>query len=88
MNWHVYILKCPDGRLYIGVTTDISRRLKQHRQGQGAAFTRTFSVDELCYSETFLNKSEAFSREIQLKKWTHKKKLALIAGDKELLKKL
>lgn len=88
MNWYVYILKCSDGRLYTGVTTDVSRRLKQHRQGLGANFTRTFGMDKLCYSEKFLNKSDAFSRETQIKKWTRKKKLALIAGDKELLKKL
>ena len=53
-----------------------------------ADFTRSFGVDELCYSEEFLHKSEAFSRETQIKKWTRKNKLALIAGDKDLLKKL
>ena len=88
MSWYVYILKCSDGRLYTGVTTEIFRRVKQHRQGQGADFTRLFGVDDLCYSEEFLDKSEAFIRESQIKKWTRKKKLALIAGDKDLLKKL
>ena len=88
MNWYVYILRCSDGSLYTGVTTDISRRVKQHKDGQGADFTRSFGVDELCYSEEFLSKGEAFTREAQIKKWTRKKKLALIAGDKDLLKKL
>ena len=88
MSRHVYILRCSYGSLYTGVTTDISRRVKQHKDGQGADFTRPFGVDELCDSEEFLNKSEAFSRESQIKKWTRKKKLALIAGDKDLLKRL
>ena len=74
--------------LYTGVTTGISNRLRQHKQGEGSEFTRVFGVDELCYFETFSDKMEAFSRESQIKKWTRKKKLALIAGDKELLKRL
>ena len=88
MIGYVYILKCSDGSLYTGVTTDIARRVKQHKEGQGADFTRSYGVSELCYSEEYFNKNEAFSRETQIKKWTRKKKLALIAGDKELLKRL
>ncbi len=88
MSWYVYILKCSDGRLYTGVTTDVARRLEKHKRGQGAEFTRVFGVEELCYSEEYSIKSRAFLREAQLKRWTHKKKLALIKRNKDLLKKL
>ena len=88
MSWYLYILKCSNGNLYTGVTTDIARRLKEHKQGQGAVFTRSFRAEEICHTEEFLNKREAFSREAQIKRWTRKKKLALIAGNIELLKRL
>jgi len=39
-DWHLYILKCRDGTLYTGVTTDVERRLAEHRQGKGARYLK------------------------------------------------
>ncbi|MFH0754795.1 MAG: GIY-YIG nuclease family protein [Candidatus Omnitrophota bacterium] len=77
--WHVYILECSGGRLYTGITTDLSRRLKQHQQGRGAKFTRAFGADKFCYSELFLNRSEALKREAQIKKMSRPQKLMLFS---------
>ena len=41
MAWWVYMLRCRDGSLYTGVTTDVERRFAQHRAGTGAKYTRT-----------------------------------------------
>ena len=40
MAWWVYMLRCRDGSLYTGVTTDVERRFAQHRSGTGAKYTR------------------------------------------------
>jgi len=41
MPWTVYLVRCCDGSLYAGVTTDLERRLAQHNAGRGAAYTRS-----------------------------------------------
>jgi putative endonuclease len=38
--WHLYVLECNDGTLYCGITTDVSRRVRQHEEGKGARYTR------------------------------------------------
>jgi len=74
--------------LYTGVTNNLKRRFKEHKEGKGGRFTRTFIAKEILYSEQCFTKQEAFRREAQIKGWTRKKKLALINGDLLLLKKL
>lgn len=76
--WHVYIIRCKDGRLYTGMTNDLERRLKQHRQGRGAQFTRSFGVDRLLYHETLRTRRAAMRRELLIKSWPRTKKLALV----------
>jgi len=86
--WHVYILKCADSTLYTGVTTDISRRVNRHNARIGGAYTRTRAPVALVYSEEYPSYSAALKREAQIKRWTKKKKLALIAGDTSHLHEL
>ena len=86
--WFVYIIECSDGRFYTGVTDNVGRRLQRHRSGQGGHFTKTFGAKKLLYHEKFSFRGETLKREVQLKGWTRKKKLALIRGNLELLKKL
>lgn len=88
MKWHVYILKCSNESFYIGVTSDFSKRILRHEEGQGASFTKVHGVEDICYLETYSQRRDAFLREKQIKGWTRKKKLALINGDKELLRRL
>ncbi len=77
--WHVYILECSDGRLYTGVTTDLVRRLKEHRQGKGAKFTRAFGVNKFYYRELCSDRGAALKREAQIKKMSRLQKIALAA---------
>lgn len=76
--WYVYMIRCKDGRLYTGMTKDLKRRLEQHRRGKGAQFTRSFGVDEMIYHEKAGTRRTAMRREIAIKSWPRKKKLALV----------
>jgi len=74
----VYILASATGRaLYIGVTTDMSRRLEEHRLGR-VIHTAKYKIDRLIYMEFFETAPDAIAREKQLKGWTRAKKIALI----------
>ena len=42
--YYVYILECEDGTLYTGITTDLERRLEEHKAGKGGAYTRAHKV--------------------------------------------
>ena len=86
--WYVYILECRNRSLYTGITDNLERRFQEHKTGKGGKFTHTFKVNKLLYSEPCGSKNIALKREAQIKSWTRKKKLALIKGDIELLKKL
>ena len=87
MKWFVYILRCGNGDLYTGFTDDLERRLEQHQSGRGGWFTKTTQPVELMYREVYDSEDEARQRETQLKGWSRRKKLALIGGDREVLKK-
>ena len=76
--YFVYILKCKDGTLYTGITTDLVRRLSEHTNGKGAKYTRSRKAGKIVYSEKKKNRSNASKREAEIKSWTREKKLALI----------
>ncbi|MBR2570613.1 MAG: GIY-YIG nuclease family protein [Clostridia bacterium] len=78
MNW-VYLLRCADGTLYCGWTTDPAGRLKAHNSGTGAKYTRSRLPAELVYAEPCANRSEALRREAQIKRMRREDKLKLIA---------
>lgn len=80
--YFVYILRCGDGSLYTGITTDLERRLRQHNQGTGAKYTRSHRPVSLQYQEGPMEKPEALRREMEIKKMPREKKLALIEGGK------
>ena len=77
---YVYIVRCSDGSLYTGWTTDVERRIQLHNQGRGAKFTRGRGPVRLVHLESFTNKSDALKREAAIKKLTRVKKEQLIAG--------
>ena len=77
-SYYVYILASSSRALYIGVTNDITRRLHEHRSGTASAFTRRYSVHRLVHVETASHPRDAIARETQLKRWTRRKKVALI----------
>lgn len=76
--YHVYILECTDGTLYTGITTDLSRRLREHQDGKGGHYTRAHGATRMRYSEEHSNRSEASKRESEIKAWSREEKLALI----------
>ena len=77
--WHVYILKCQDGTLYTGITTDLKRRLEEHNsRALGAKYTSSRRPVEIVYSKRFKNRSLASREEARIKKLTKPEKLALI----------
>src|SRR5690554_5807902 len=87
-NGFMYILQCNDGSFYTGSTIDLARRIEQHKNGEGAEYTKLHSPVKLVYYETFERVDLAFEREKQVQKWSRAKKIALIKRDIELLKKL
>jgi putative endonuclease len=86
--WYVYILRCRDGSLYTGSTTDISRRLNEHNSGKGGNYTRMRYPVKLLLTEPHQSRSLAQKRESQIKHWTKAKKLSLISHNQSLLKRL
>ena len=77
----VYILASRSRVLYIGVTSQLLERVKQHREGLVAGFTTRYRIHRLVYFESFANPKSAISREKQLKGWNRAKKLALIEAN-------
>ena len=76
---YVYILASKkNGTLYIGVTSDLIKRIYEHKNGLVDGFTKKYKVHLLVYYEQFLDIYSAISREKQLKHWQRKWKLQLI----------
>lgn len=87
MPW-LYILKCSDNSYYTGTTADPEKRLSEHESGIPGSYTFDKRPVELHFAEEFSSWPEAIEREIQIKKWSRKKKEALIKNDWERLKSL
>ena len=77
--WYLYILRCKDGSLYTGITTDVEKRLEAHRAGKGAKYTRGRGPLELVYREECGDHSDALRREAEIKRLPREEKLKLIA---------
>ena len=82
----MYILLCNDNTYYVGSTKYLDVRICQHQMGQGGKFTRKRLPIKLYYFESFTRIDHAFYREHQIKKWSRKKKEALIKGKFQDLK--
>lgn len=83
-----YIVRCADDTLYIGHTEDLASREQTHNDGGGAVYTAARRPVRMVYAEEHASVASATARERQLKRWTHKKKEALILGDRPALKSL
>jgi len=91
--WSVYILRNERNALYTGVTTDLTRRLRQHigKQAKGARFTRTCRELELVYACEIGPRGLALKVEARIKKLAKKQKETLVAAKppiSELLERL
>ncbi|MCI0699931.1 MAG: GIY-YIG nuclease family protein [Planctomycetia bacterium] len=78
-SWWVYILRCSDGTLYTGITTDVARRLKQHNDGTASKYTRSRRPVKVAYRESTPSHSAALRREIAIKKLSRRAKDSLIS---------
>ncbi len=77
MPYYVYILLCKDGSYYTGYTKDVEYRVKQHKKGHGARYTRVREAEKMVYVEVFNSRSEAMKREREIKSMSHKGKQRL-----------
>ena len=67
-----------NGTLYIGVTSDLSRRVREHKKGRGGGFTSKYDLNMLVWYEAHASIVDAIQRETSLKRWPRKWKLDLI----------
>jgi len=73
-------VRCGDGSLYAGVTTDLERRVAEHGAGTAARYTRGRGPVTLEFAEPFPDRSTAQQREAEVKTWSRLQKEALIRG--------
>lgn len=81
-TWYLYMLRCGDGTLYTGITTDVEKRFEAHSSGKGAKYTRGRGPLELVYQEICGCHSDALKREAAIKRLTRKQKQTLIDQQK------
>ncbi|MFP5408290.1 MAG: GIY-YIG nuclease family protein [Gammaproteobacteria bacterium] len=79
--WWVYMLRCADGTLYTGVTTDVTRRVAEHNGegGAGARYTRSRRPVSLVHVEAAASRAAACRREAAIKQLNRARKLAMCA---------
>ena len=79
-EFYTYVLRCADGTLYTGWTTDLPRRVRAHNDGRGAKYTAGRRPVQIAYAEAHESRSAAQRRESEIKRLPRMQKLALIAG--------
>ena len=75
-RWNVYIVRCADGTLYTGITTDFENRIAQHNLGKGAKYTRSRRPVVLVWMRRTASESAARKREAAIKALTKTEKEA------------
>jgi putative endonuclease len=78
LSAYVYLLRCADGSLYCGWSTDPERRLRQHQAGTASRYTRRRRPVELVWRAACDDRSAAMREEVRIKRLTRAEKLALI----------
>ena len=79
-TYYVYIMTNRTRTLYTGVTSNLERRVFQHKHKLLPGFTREYHIDRLVYFESFGDVRDAIGREKQIKGWLRAKKVALIVA--------
>jgi putative endonuclease len=79
-SWALYVLRCRDGTLYTGVTTDLGRRLRAHASGRGARYTRGRGPFVVVHVEAVGARGDALRRELEVKRLPRAAKLRLARG--------
>ncbi|MCF7689421.1 MAG: GIY-YIG nuclease family protein [Cephaloticoccus sp.] len=84
----VYILRLCSNVIYVGCSTDLEQRLRDHQSGKACRTTKLEPPTDILRVEIFTSFPEARERELPLKRWSRAKKEALIKGDHRMLKDL
>lgn len=84
ITWYLYLLRCANGDLYTGITTDVQRRLDQHANNRGARRLRGQGPLQLVFSCPAGTHSRALRLEYRVKKLSRIQKEALVDGRREL----
>jgi putative endonuclease len=77
-QYYVYIMASLSGVLYTGVTSDLNKRVGEHKEAQIPGFTKRYQVHRLVYYETTNDVNAAIAREKQIKRWRREKKVKLV----------
>jgi len=77
-TWFLYLIRCNNGALYTGITTNVERRFSEHKQGKGAKFLRGKGPLELVFQQQLGDHSEALKTEALIKKMKKSDKEALV----------
>lgn len=80
MPYFVYLLECNDKSIYTGITTDLKRRLSEHKNKTGGHYTRAHGAKKILYSEKYRTRSAALRREVKIKHWPRREKLKLVTS--------
>ena len=75
---YVYMMANASRMLYVGVTSDLEKRMWQHKKNEYAGFTQKYDLKRLVYYEPFGDIRAAIAREKQMKGWVRSRKVALI----------
>ena len=81
-EWFLYIIQCRNGELYVGIAKDVEKRVKEHNTTRKCRYTRFRKPVRLIYSEHCDDYAQARKRERAVKKFSRKKKFALIETSK------
>ena len=81
MPHYIYMLICADDTYYVGLTTDLERRLEEHQSGSIKGYTRSRRPVQLVWSAEVPTQNDAFLLERQIKGWSRAKKEALVRRD-------
>jgi len=78
-DWFLYLVRCRNGHLYTGISTDVTRRFAEHQAGKGAKYLRGKGPLQLVYQRKIGSRSEALKTEIKVKKMPRKAKESMIS---------
>lgn len=87
-RWTVYLLRCADGSLYAGITTDLAARVETHNAGRGAKYTRGRLPVTVAWKKSRQGGTDARRLERAVKSLSRAEKLALVSGDEGLWRRL
>jgi len=84
-QWFMYVVVCCDQTLYCGITTDLSRRVKEHNTSiRGSKYTRARRPVNLIYTELHNDRSSASKAECAFKKLSKKNKMRIVDGNQNI----